>query len=181
MPSAVIIVAISCELSSLSKRAFSTFNILPFSGKIAWFLRSRPCLAEPPAESPSTKYISHKLGSFSWQSANLPGKPIVSITPLRRVISRAFLAASLARAESIILLQMIFASAGFSAKYSVSFSPITSETTGCTSLETNLSLVCDENFGSGTLTDNTHVIPSRISSPVVFTLAFLAVSVWSIY
>ena len=102
---------------------------------------------------------------------------MVSITPLRRVISRAFLAASLARAESTILLQIIFASAGFSAKNSASFSPTTSETTGCTSLETNLSLVCDENFGSGTLTDNTQVMPSRISSPVVLTLAFLAVSV----
>ena len=31
---------------------------LPRSGKIAWNLRSRPNLAEPPAESPSTKYNS---------------------------------------------------------------------------------------------------------------------------
>jgi hypothetical protein len=39
---------------SLSKRAFSTFSTLPRSGRMAWNLRSRPCLAEPPAESPST-------------------------------------------------------------------------------------------------------------------------------
>jgi hypothetical protein len=44
-----------CSLEiSLSKRAFSTFSTLPRSGRMAWNLRSRPCLAEPPAESPST-------------------------------------------------------------------------------------------------------------------------------
>jgi len=38
--------------------------------------------------------------------------------------------------------------------------------------ETSLSLVCEENFGSGNFTDSTAVSPSRISSPVVSTLAF---------
>ena len=37
----------------LSIRDFSTFKIFPRSGKIAWVFRSRACLAEPPAESPS--------------------------------------------------------------------------------------------------------------------------------
>ena len=54
VPSAVMSVPISCEPSILSRRARSTFRILPRSGRIAWKLRSRPCLAEPPAESPST-------------------------------------------------------------------------------------------------------------------------------
>ncbi len=36
----------------LSRRAFSTLRSLPRSGRIAWKRRSRPCLAEPPAESP---------------------------------------------------------------------------------------------------------------------------------
>ncbi len=103
------------------------------------------------------------------------------MAPFRRVISLAFRAASLALAASTILPQMIFASAGFSCKNSVSFSPTTSDTTGCTSLDTSLSLVCDENFGSGTFTDNTQVIPSRISSPDVATFAFLATSVCSMY
>ena len=53
-----------------------------------------PCLAEPPAESPSTMYSSHSAGSFSWQSASLPGRPAPSSTLLRRVISRALRAAS---------------------------------------------------------------------------------------
>jgi len=54
VPRVWIKVTISWEEISLSNRAFSTFSILPFNGKIAWNLRSRPCLAEPPAESPST-------------------------------------------------------------------------------------------------------------------------------
>jgi len=33
----------------------STLMILPRSGRIAWNSRLRPCLAEPPAESPSTR------------------------------------------------------------------------------------------------------------------------------
>ena len=49
---------------------------------------------------------------------------------------------------------------------------MTLSTTGRTSDETSFSLVCEENFGSGTLTDNTQVIPSRASSPVTLTLAF---------
>jgi hypothetical protein len=57
-----------------SKRARSTLRILPLSGRIAWVLRLRPCLAEPPAESPSTMNSSDSAGSFSWQSASLPGQ-----------------------------------------------------------------------------------------------------------
>src|SRR5215475_8763872 len=47
-------------------------------------------------------------------------------------------------------------------------------TMGRTSLDTSLSLVWDENLGSGTLTDSTQVRPSRQSSPVSATLSFLA-------
>ncbi len=55
-------VLISSEASILSKRAFSTFRILPCSGRIAWNCRSRPFLAEPPAESPSTRNSSDERG-----------------------------------------------------------------------------------------------------------------------
>ena len=54
VPSAVTSVRIAWFWSILSSRAFSTFRILPHSGRIAWNRRSRPCLADPPAESPST-------------------------------------------------------------------------------------------------------------------------------
>ena len=41
-------------LQHLVQRAFSTFMSFPRIGRMAWNRRSRPCLAEPPAESPST-------------------------------------------------------------------------------------------------------------------------------
>ena len=44
-----------------SRRAFSVLITLPRNGNIAWNLRSRPSFAEPPAESPSTKYNSFYL------------------------------------------------------------------------------------------------------------------------
>src|SRR5215471_228423 len=181
VPRVWIRVTISCEEISLSKRALSTLRILPLRGRIAWNLRSRPCLADPPAESPSTIYSSHSAGSFSWQSASLADNPKESSTPLRRVISRALRAASLARAASTILLQMMRASFGRSSRKFLSFSPTSSWTTGPTSEDTSLSLVCDENFGSGTLTESTHDRPSRMSSPLVSTLAFFAISFDSMY
>ena len=52
-------------------------------------------MAEPPAESPSTMKISVRVGSFSRQSASLPGIRLVSSALLRRTSSRAFLAAAL--------------------------------------------------------------------------------------
>jgi len=58
--------------------------------------------------------------------------------------------------------------------YSLGLDPNKDSTTALTSDETNLSLVCDENFGSGTLTETIATSPSRASSPVVSTLNFLA-------
>ena len=87
----------------LCSRAFSTFRILPRIGRIAWVAGSRACLAEPPAESPSTMNSSDALGSVSWQSASLPGRPPPSRNDLRRVRSRACLAASRALAAWLAL------------------------------------------------------------------------------
>ncbi len=89
---------ISTFASILSSLAFSTLIIFPRKGKIAWKRRSLPCLAEPPALSPSTRYISHRSGSFQEQSASFPGREVPSKALLRRVNSRALRAASLARA-----------------------------------------------------------------------------------
>ena len=69
--------------------------------------RSRPCLAVPPADSPSTRYSSHVSGWRSEQSASLPGRPPPSSAPLRRVRSRALRAASRARAASMALLMIL--------------------------------------------------------------------------
>ena len=62
VPSAVISVPI-CSLDSiLSVRTRSTLRILPRSGSTAWNSRLRPCLALPPAESPSTMKSSDLAG-----------------------------------------------------------------------------------------------------------------------
>ena len=54
VPKAVMIDWTSLFLRTLSMRAFSTLMIYPRSGRIAWYIESRPDFAEPPAESPST-------------------------------------------------------------------------------------------------------------------------------
>jgi hypothetical protein len=103
VPIAVISAWISLFESTLSMRFFSTLMIFPRSGRIACVLRSRPCLAEPPAESPSTMKISARAGSRTEQSASLPGSVEFSSADFRRVRSRAFRAASRARAASTAL------------------------------------------------------------------------------
>ena len=99
-----------------SKRAFSTFNILPLNGKIACVFESRPSFVDPPAESPSTKKISLSSGFLLEQSASLPGKLEISNADLRRVTSRAFLAATRALDAIIPFSTMILAIFGFSYK-----------------------------------------------------------------
>ena len=87
--------------------------------------------------------------------------------------SRALRAASRAAAASITLSMTTLPSAGCSSNQVPSASLTRPSTTGRTSEETSLSLVCDENFGSGTLTDSTAVSPSRQSSPISATFSFL--------
>jgi hypothetical protein len=64
--------------------------IFPRSGRIAWYVRSRPIFAEPPALSPSTMNSSAADGSLIEQSASLPASDDDSSALLRRVSSRAF-------------------------------------------------------------------------------------------
>src|ERR1700691_1848212 len=89
VPIAVISAWISVFARTLSMRDFSTLRILPRSGSTAWVLRSRPCLAEPPAESPSTTNSSARDGSLTEQSASLPGSVEFSRADLRRGRARA--------------------------------------------------------------------------------------------
>src|SRR6476620_3050323 len=94
VPIAVISAWISWFASTLSIRFLSALMILPRRGSTAWVLRSRACLAEPPAESPSTTNSSASAGSLTEQSASFPGRVEFSSADLRRVRSRAFLARS---------------------------------------------------------------------------------------
>ena len=170
----VINAPIVSDDSILSKRTRSTFKILPRNGKIAWVLRSRPCFAVPPAESPSTINNSQFSGFLSEQFANLPGKPPNSGPDFLRDNSRALRAASRAVAASTILSTIALAITGFSSRYSYSISLTVFSTNGRTSLDTNLSLVWEPNFGSGIFTLTILVNPSRKSSPVKL-ISFLVI------
>ena len=64
---------ISCDLiiSELSKS--QVFKIFPRKGIIAWKDLSLACLADPPAESPSTRNNSVSFKSWLLQSDSFPG------------------------------------------------------------------------------------------------------------
>ena len=64
----------SCEELISPTDTSQVFRILPRNGMMAWVSRSRACLAEPPAESPSTRNSSECFGSWLVQSASLPGQ-----------------------------------------------------------------------------------------------------------
>ena len=83
---------------------------------MAWKVRLRPCLAEPPAESPSTRNNSHSSGSLLEQSASLPGMPPPDIGDLRCTDSRALRAATRACAANITLSTIILDSLGCSSR-----------------------------------------------------------------
>ena len=155
----------------------STLNILPRIGRIAWKCRSRPCFAEPPAESPSTMNISQFAASLSEQSANLPGRPPPVIGFLRCTLSRALRAATRAVAASTTLSTMSFASFGCSSRYALRASPTACCTAPATSLLPNFVLVCPSNCGSATFTEITAVRPSRKSSPEISMWFFSSFSV----
>ena len=58
---------------SLADEALATLRILPRSGSTACVFGLRACLAEPPAESPSTMKISVPSADWIEQSTSLPG------------------------------------------------------------------------------------------------------------
>ena len=107
---------ISLWPSILSKRAFLDVQNLALSGRMAWFFRSRPCLAEPPAESLDDVDFD-SAGSRSWQSASLPGSMVEPIAPCEHL--RALRAASRARAASSAFPTIFLATGGFCSKNSV--------------------------------------------------------------
>ena len=160
---------------TLSRRAFSTLSILPNMGRMAWKRRSRPCLAEPPAESPSTMYSSLRSGSRSWQSASLPGSAEPSRALLRMTRSRALRAASRARCAVSDFSMIRRPSPGFSSRYWLRPSVTAVWTWPLTSALPSLALVWPSNWGSVSLTLMTAVRPSRTSSPERLSLESLMI------
>ena len=61
---------------------------------------------------------------------------------------------------------------GFSSSQSLILSASSDSSGWRTSDDTSLSLVCDENFGSGSFTETIAVSPSRMSSPWSVTFSF---------
>ncbi len=80
---ATVMSCTSCDDSTSAASTSQVFRILPRSGITAWNSRSRACLAEPPAESPSTRNSSARFGSWLLQSASLPGSAGPATTRLR--------------------------------------------------------------------------------------------------
>ena len=67
-------VLISSFLNMSCNFAFWVFKTFPRKGNIAWNLRSRPCFAEPPAESPSTRKSSFFFGLRDCAGVSLPDR-----------------------------------------------------------------------------------------------------------
>ena len=180
-PMAVMRLRISLLPSILSVRVRSTFKILPRRGKMAWKRGSRPCLAEPPAESPSTINSSDSSGFLDWQSASLPGREWSDRAPLapHQLLG---LAGGLAGPGGVhglfhdglgvfgILLEMdvhgLEDHLGHNGR-PLRSCPIWSWSGPRTAVW-------------GSLTEMTAVSPSRTSSPVSFCLNFLGISAFSI-
>ena len=165
-PSALAMSCSSLFPPIFSELACSALSTLPRNGRIACVLRSRPCLAEPPAESPSTMNSSLSSGSVEAQSASLPGRLSLWLIADFRVTACAARDASLARAarmmrattaSAIVLLSLShFSTAG---RMTLSIWP-------CVSGLLSRSLVCPWNCGSTTYAESTHTMPSRMSSAV---------------
>ena len=168
VPIAVIMAWISALERTLSMRAFSTLMILPRRGRIAWKLDWRAMMAEPPAESPSTRKSSVFTGSRSEQSASLPGRLVESIAPLRRARSRALRAAWRACAALMALPQMTRASAGCSSRYSARPWVSAALTKPVISELPSLVFVWPSNCGSRSFSETIAVSPSRVSGPSRF-------------
>lgn len=97
-PSAEIRLCNSLFWYIFSAAALSILRIFPRRGRIACVLRSRPCFAEPAAESPSTIKISDSSGVRDAQSASFPGKTVEVRRDFRLTMS---LAARLKARETI--------------------------------------------------------------------------------
>src|SRR6188768_4028153 len=90
MPMATEMSCTSCEEAISPTDTSQVFRILPRNGMMACVSRSRACLAEPPAESPSTRNSSECFGSLFVQSANFPGSAGPAVTRLRLTCVAAF-------------------------------------------------------------------------------------------
>ena len=123
-PSAMTRSASSLFSSTLASATDSVFSTLPRSGRTACRSRSRPCFAEPPAESPSTMKSSVSSRSLLEQSLSLPGsvsRPLVAV--LRDTAADAARDASRARAARTMRATICSATVRFELSHCSSAGP----------------------------------------------------------
>ena len=142
----------SCEESTCAGSTSQVLRILPRSGMTAWNSRSRACLAEPPAESPSTRKSSVRARSWEVQSASLPGSAGPVVTFLR---TTCFEARIRAWAPAMAISAMRSPASGCCPSHRLNASFTTPETNAAHSLDESRSLVCPVNCGSLIFTDST--------------------------
>ena len=154
--------------STLALPACSALSTLPLSGRIAWMSRSRPCLAEPPALSPSTMNSSDSSGLVLSQSWSLPGRfSRLLIAVFRRTCEAAARLASRALAAWITRWAIASPTLLFLIRKFSSRGRTIDSTSARTSGLFSRPLVCPWNCGSRTQTESTAVSPSRMSSPLI--------------
>ena len=118
---------------------------------MAWVRRSRPCLAVPPALSPSTMNSSLLLGSVEEQSASLPGRfSRWLIAVLRDTACDAAREASRALAARAMRSTMAAPAALLCSRKVSRLPRMMASTWFCTSGLPRRSLVCPWNCGSCT-------------------------------
>ena len=160
--------------------AFSTFKIFPRIGRIAWKLRSRAVLAEPPAESPSTINISHLEASLLSQFASFPLESKENFCFVSRFV---FAFSSVLRIFAAFSAQesTVFKVSRFLSKNSWISSPVTFAVIREASWLSSFVLVCPSKRGSGCLMEITAVIPLRTSAPVKFASFSFKIPSWRAY
>ncbi|MCY1442580.1 hypothetical protein D9M71_589550 [compost metagenome] len=139
---------------------------MPRNGRIAWNSLSRACLAEPPAESPSTRNSSERIGSCPAQSASLPG----SAGPWVMRLRSTFLLA-LRRRPALLIASSAsnMPVSGLALSHRLNASLTTPETNAAASRDDRRSLVWPENCGSCIFIDSTKAMRSQTSSGASFT------------
>jgi hypothetical protein len=105
---------------------------------------------------------SDSAGSRSWQSASFPGSDAISMTPFAARQLAGFARGFTRQRGLDTLVMMSFASCGCSSIHCAEAARQSAFDDRAHFELTSLSFVCDENFGSGTLTETTQVKPSRV-------------------
>ncbi|MNF96541.1 hypothetical protein D3C84_793350 [compost metagenome] len=161
MPTATAMLCTSWLASTSLPSTSQVLRILPRSGRMAWNSLSRACFAEPPAESPSTRNSSARIGSCPAQSASLPGNAGPWVMRLRSTFLLA-----LSRRPALLMASSAncMPSSGWALSQRLKASLTTPETKAAASRDDRRSLVWPENCGSCIFIDRTKAIRSQTSS-----------------